>query len=614
MTGYNGGDKCKEPRYLVRSTHAASIYIIKTIVYSYAEDSGNEVAQGGPNCPTKPFLVPVSVQSSAFFQRRIFTLPVSNNLHPARLFSNPWAVLPYTLANVGCGNTPPATLLSWLNTLFATDFTLTPGVESCLVGFIDDGCDLGQVYGYLRPWVSRIHTDDQFAKIPIALHDQMQQDFELRSAAINSNQITNPRIPPRRIWDLYANRVLPYYALARNWRSDRLMPDNVWSVSHSWVAFPERQYVNTTINSKAWHVPIPRTTTLEAIRTELLTLGAEYVFLDVLCLRQEDKLLPEFESIRKREWRLDVPTIGHVYNEDVERPVIVYFNGLGRPFKDGPIDHTDKFYWFNRVWTLQETAARTIFGGTDRACILNSNEVPSGINEEIISSLLTVIRQKNDLMEALHEVRTRQYSNAVDQVASLAYLLRCPTLPIYDADIDVEVAWSLLVECLPEKTRTELLFSNFGTRRLSGSWRPSWEQMKTCTALHSPLHPSDAELLKYITGSSPLLGYKHGFDAYYHQSFVVEGCRIRLPGDGQSSATVELPFAHRRAVFEASDVGQEIDADFEYVLISVGHFDYWLVGELVGTRRIRDERALEVSKISTLRIPDHNRIIVSSYC
>lgn len=58
-------------------------------------------------------------------------------------------------------------------------------------------------------------------------------------------------------------------------------------------------------------MPVPRTTTLEHVRVELLNLGAEYVWLDVLFLRQQGRAADEQQ--RLDEWRIDVPTIGFVY-------------------------------------------------------------------------------------------------------------------------------------------------------------------------------------------------------------------------------------------------------------------------------------------------------------
>ncbi len=65
--------------------------------------------------------------------------------------------------------------------------------------------------------------------------------------------------------------------------------------------------VLTPFNGRRWPVPIPKDTDLDLIRIEMLNLGAEYVWLDVLCLRQAGG---EEEDARETEWKVDVPIIG----------------------------------------------------------------------------------------------------------------------------------------------------------------------------------------------------------------------------------------------------------------------------------------------------------------
>lgn len=577
--------------------------------------------------------------SSPFLVRRAdgpgYTLPFSDRLALKRVYDRAWAILPSKLANIECGHMKPATLLSRLNPLFDTHFSLTADVKACLTEFIDDGCDLGQVYGYLRPWWPDICHEKEFGHLRATMRKQKQEDYDLRSAAVTGNRIINSHIPPRRVWDLYANRVLPYHALkpATDLTGEPCLPLNLLAVSHSWLAPSDRQTVLTTINGKAWHVPIPRGTTLNDIRNELLILGAEYVFLDVLCLRQWDETHPEAESIRKREWRLDIPTIGYIYNENPAmalKPIIVYFNGLGIHFRDGPVDPTDRYNWFNRVWTLQETPqGQVIFGGLKdklEQISLPVYEQSKVLSAEVSADFLWSLRTLcvgyfelcghflgADFASLMPMVAGRAYSNAVDEVACLAYMLGCETLPIYDADIDVEVAWSLLVECLTPRDQLRLLFSDFKPDRRSGSWRPTWEQFKTCKSFKVPNPPYDTvaehELLKHLDGSSPDLGYGRGFDAYYHSAYVVRECRIRVPqskANAEECGSVEMRLAggNKHGTFTVSEWGESIASDNTYVLVSVGALKNWVVAEVVGSRRIEGKRALEVSKVSTLTIPE----------
>lgn len=439
---------------------------------TFVDDPENELPDG----PILPFLIPHP-------NRPRYILPFSDPLASTRVYDHRWTVLPNRVANFPCDGETPATILHWLNIIVDTKFMLSHEVEACLEEFIDDGCDLGQLYSYMRPWMRNIYIHTQFANLPAAIQKRREEDFELRSKAITSNRITTPKLPPRRVWDLYANRVLPYHALKPETTvlGSEHLPRRFWAVSHSWVSSSERQSVLTIINGKAWRVPIPLVTTLGDIRNELLALGAEYVFLDVLCLRQKDEHLPEFEGIRKRELRLDVPTIGHIYNEDPLRPVLCTSVGSGC------------------LSAMAERITGTCFIGSTAHGRSRSVPIPAGLKDKIgkvavrsldpeqppsqwasrefLHRLKTNSVQdyvlRPDMKGLVEKVTSRVSSNPVDKVACLAYLLACPTLPIYDADVDVEVVWSLLVECLPDHTRTLLLISEFGRASRFSSWRPT---------------------------------------------------------------------------------------------------------------------------------------------
>ncbi|KAF8456971.1 hypothetical protein BGX38DRAFT_1161264 [Terfezia claveryi] len=57
-------------------------------------------------------------------------------------------------------------------------------------------------------------------------------------------------------------------------------------MTHSWTGCMELS--ENSINQYQWPVPAPRGIGLEGnIRADLLCFGAEYVWLDVLCLRQK---------------------------------------------------------------------------------------------------------------------------------------------------------------------------------------------------------------------------------------------------------------------------------------------------------------------------------------
>ena len=94
--------------------------------------------------------------------RRGWTLPYPDPMSSERIHESPWTILPSTVANIPCNRMTTTTLLSWLNPIFKTRFRLTPEVDACLTELIADGCDLGQVYGYLRPWWPDVQNETEF--------------------------------------------------------------------------------------------------------------------------------------------------------------------------------------------------------------------------------------------------------------------------------------------------------------------------------------------------------------------------------------------------------------------------------------------------------------------
>lgn len=152
---------------------------------------------------------------------------------------------------------------------------------------------------------------------------------------------------PRRIWDVCANRVVPFEWVAPGGAGD------FWAISHAWTDDMQPNW--TDANQRQWPVPLPRGVSLEDVRSELVEMNARYCWLDVLCLRQANPEDPEAEKVRLDEWELDVPTVGIVYVH--ARRVVTFFNGLGRKFDSEQWNGESPRHWVNRVWTVQETVA-----------------------------------------------------------------------------------------------------------------------------------------------------------------------------------------------------------------------------------------------------------------
>ncbi len=296
----------------------------------------------------------------------------------------------------------------------------------------------------------------------------------MRQNALVGKQIINPHLPPRRVWDLYSNRVVPWWAkdAERPWGYGR-------PISHAWVDEQDRMDVWTPINRKEWPVPIPKDASLDLIRIEMLNLGLQYTWLDVLCLRQKGGLR---EDLRIEEWKLDVPTIGWVY--DASSKVVIYLSGLGLPLSVKECDLDSDRGWFRRAWTLQEIDEEGVIAGDTSDGPLHARPIDEDGNYE--TELLTrfhkqlrSMRSFLDLSGQLAEMRNRVSTNPVDKVAGLAFPLWPEKIPAYHESESLEDAWTALVNAMSSGMRVYflLLYPSVG---LGGKkWRPTWEQVMT---------------------------------------------------------------------------------------------------------------------------------------
>ncbi|KIP08992.1 hypothetical protein PHLGIDRAFT_39342, partial [Phlebiopsis gigantea 11061_1 CR5-6] len=358
--------------------------------------------------------------------------------------------------------------LKTLNHIFHTDYTLdTPFVRPHIEQTLDEAFDIGLALAYLRP---RWHALTDLGPV---LEETRLRDERLRASVLQEDRITNPFIPPRRVWDLWSNRVVPYWIM-----NSHLITPDLWTVSHSWMSLDKRRDILTNINGRKWPVPIPTDATLEQVRIELLNFGAEYAWLDVLCLRQYGGVE---EHLRADEWKLDVPTIGGVYHAGRDRNIVCYFSGLGRPFtvEEGFVQNPR--HWLNRAWTLQETRASWIVGGetsTSPAAPKGHGDTAGDMFYEMLDNvtMLFADRPPNVLL-VLAAMQKRDSVNPVDKVAGLGYILRSTSLPIYKENESVEDAWTRLIENMDDRFRGDMLFLYPTRGDGTSQWRPSWSQI-----------------------------------------------------------------------------------------------------------------------------------------
>lgn len=374
----------------------------------------------------------------------------------------PYAI-PDRIADMQCADS--AIVLHQLNLIMGTAHTFEiDGLRSFIERAISVSRDFGEVYGRVRPWWHV--TPEHPAEIYTEAEQRLEADDEMRLQASgmssddgssSSKYIHDATIPPRRVWDLFSNRVLPYSVFPRlTWNRDgfgkNMVHGDLWTVSHSWAAPGDRVEVHTEINGRQWPVPIPHGTSLEHVRVELLNMGAQYVWLDILCLRQRGR--DEDEPTRKEEWKIDVPTIGQIYRGDPVdiRRCITYFNGLGLPFTTDPATLRSERHWFNRAWTLQETLETWLPGGLTGLPQPNEREFFDRVfhlSTPTTQGFLKWLTERGSFdSKLLLDMKARSSTSERDQVAGMAYCLQCKKAPIYTEEIPVESAWHMLLEQL----------------------------------------------------------------------------------------------------------------------------------------------------------------------
>ena len=310
------------------------------------------------------------------------------------------------------------------------------------------------------------------------------------------------RIMPRRIWDLKSNRVVEFRMLHSEVLARECLSGSVvigllegpcppfWAITHSWTN--EMLPVKTSINQYQWPTPLPRGLDLEhGVRQELIDKGAEYVWLDVLCLRQNSTA----NDTKHDEWKLDVPTIGNIYRSAIG--IARYFNGLGQPFSTQGWD--DPRHWLCRAWTLQEIRSEsttynaglphmTNTSGRRAHSIMNTGSRVDGKITTLRQALQPVVKLAAQVdtpsgcsvYKLVTQMAKRYAAQPTDKVAGLFYLLRTTQLPTYDADISDGDAWARCFHVLPFERKIEILFDFPGTGGSDGhdcQWFPAWSQL-----------------------------------------------------------------------------------------------------------------------------------------
>ncbi|KAK0458875.1 uncharacterized protein EV420DRAFT_1642593 [Desarmillaria tabescens] len=481
-----------------------------------------------------------------------------------RAYTGRKPVISSRLADTPCAALGIQGILDLLNTTLGTSHSLnTQSLSFLLEECIANKYDFGMAYGRIR----RIWYTSDWSTIQDTLRKWEEKDREMRQKALDGNRIVEPLLPPRRVWDLYSNRVVP-------------------------VVEKHRADMRTPINGYEWPVPIPKDTNLNPIRIEMLGLGAEYAWLDVLCLRQAGR---PGEDMRTEEWKLDVPTIGAMYADS--RDVVTYLSGLGRPFslKDGDLE-SDRC-WFRRAWTLQEVGRRRVIAGDTPDGPMHA-ECKDG---KYKTELLTRFHEQLESMQAiphsvfagLRSMRNRVSTNPVDKIAGLAFLLPTNSIPAYYERVSLEDAWTALVNSMRAEVRG-ILFSLYPEPGNAGrKWIPSWNQLRT-----KPL-PTEGYSRIEIDRDEVMKETEDWCDAPCIEKGLVRGLAAVAEGNDRCGELIVQDEGGKEHAFNITATHCEYPIpDDTYTLICTDNwgFQYWVVGRRLSGKRFE--------KVSLLEIPD----------
>ncbi|PBK79142.1 hypothetical protein ARMGADRAFT_185164 [Armillaria gallica] len=502
-------------------------------------------------------------------------------------------VIPCSLADTPCATLGVWGLLNGLNVTLGTSRT-SRELHTILEDFIERNYDFGTAYALLRP----VWDIENPSSIQDELRRREGEDRECRQKALEGNRIVNTYLRPRRVWDLYSNRVVPSWII-RNEKS----PFSLWPtpISHAWVDEKDRVDVRTPINGKEWPVPIPKDADLNLIRIEMLNLGAEYAWLDVLCLRQKEEGGPR-EDMRVEEWRLDVPTIGRLYNAGILGKVVIYLSGLGRPLrlKDGDLDSDRN--WFRRAWTLQEVGDERIIAGDTPDGPMHAQRIDGrGYETALLSrfhkELDSVKRGAGYIFAVLAHMQKRVSTNLVDRVAGLAFPLQPYVLPAYHESETLEDAWTALVNAMVPGMQAPFLLVYPGVGLGCKKWRPTWDQVMTeplpkdVNKLYAYVHHDDETGEDWFDGQCIEKGYVRGFDVESVEGRDRCGELVVKAANG-IAYTFKIRVTHRFPIPE----------DTYTLLGDTVWSDQWAIG-----RRLPDQRFEKVSVIVMDDLNDEER-------
>ncbi len=161
-------------------------------------------------------------------------------------------VIPSALANTPYTDLGVIGFAEKLNAVLGRSYTadeVHPVLNSILDLYKGQNRDFGTVFAHFHG------VDYEIDAIELSrLRKDEEEDRNMRQNVLGDGRITKSFVPPRRVWDLEANRVVPYW-VARKGEDEE---PNIWGISHAWMDDKERVNVMTPINGYEWPSSYPK--------------------------------------------------------------------------------------------------------------------------------------------------------------------------------------------------------------------------------------------------------------------------------------------------------------------------------------------------------------------
>ena len=161
-----------------------------------------------------------------------------------RAFKGPRQVLSSDVASIPCSELGPGGLLERMNFYLDISYALNPTRNTLLNTCLRYAPDFGVPYSLLRPrWKLKPQSAIE------SIRTCHSNDAKARRNAFEGDHVIKKNIRPRRVWDLWSNRVVPTWMVYTEGDEDgyinALRSRGYFADSHAWLEEDQRQVVET---------------------------------------------------------------------------------------------------------------------------------------------------------------------------------------------------------------------------------------------------------------------------------------------------------------------------------------------------------------------------------